>query len=81
MRWPSGGTDLIARMKDYVTSPDHVVYLRTSRTSGDHGRRPVGLTIGGGTRLSDIVAHPGIRESYPALWQGDRRGRLAQIAT
>ena len=24
----SGGTDLISRMKDYVTSPDRVVYLK-----------------------------------------------------
>ena len=28
----SGGTDLLGRMKDYVTSPDRVVYSRTSRS-------------------------------------------------
>jgi xanthine dehydrogenase YagS FAD-binding subunit len=62
----AGGTDLIARMKDYVTSPDRVVYLKDVKDlAGISGDAQSGLTIGGGTRLSDIVAHPGIRESYP----------------
>ncbi len=67
----AGGTDLIGRMKDYVTSPDRVVYLKDIKEiaaiSGDP--KAGGLTIGAGTRLSDLVAHKGIRESYPALWQ------------
>src|SRR5215469_9447159 len=67
----SGGTDLLGRMKDYVTSPDRVVYLKDIKDlagiTGD--ARTGGLTIGAGTRLSDLVAHAGIRESYPALWQ------------
>jgi xanthine dehydrogenase YagS FAD-binding subunit len=67
----SGGIDLLGRMKDYVTSPDRVVYLKEIKDlggiSGD--AKAGGLTIGAGTRLSDIVAHAGIRESYPALWQ------------
>jgi len=67
----AGGTDLIGRMKDYVTSPDRVVYLKDIKeiagVSGDP--KAGGLTIGAGTRLSDLVTHKGIRESYPALWQ------------
>ncbi len=67
----SGGTDLISRMKDYVTSPDRVVYLKEIKAlagiSGDP--KSAGLTIGAGTRLADIVAHQGIREAYPALYQ------------
>jgi xanthine dehydrogenase YagS FAD-binding subunit len=67
----AGGTDLIGRMKDYVTSPDRVVYLKDIKEiaaiSGDPNAG--GLTLGAGVRLSDIVAHKGIRESYPALWQ------------
>jgi xanthine dehydrogenase YagS FAD-binding subunit len=67
----SGGTDLINRMKDYVTSPDRVVYLKEIKAlagiSGD--ARTSGLTIGAGTRLSEIAANQAIRESYPALWQ------------
>jgi xanthine dehydrogenase YagS FAD-binding subunit len=67
----SGGTDLINRMKDYVTSPDRVVYLKDIKAvggiSGD--AKAGGLTIGAGTKLSEIAAHPQIRESYPALYQ------------
>ena len=67
----SGGTDLISRMKDYVSSPDRVVYLKDIKElagiSGD--AKSSGLTIGAGTRLTDIVANAGIREAYPALWQ------------
>jgi xanthine dehydrogenase YagS FAD-binding subunit len=67
----SGGTDLISRMKDYVSSPDRVVYLKDIKElagiSGD--AKAGGLTIGAGTRLADIAAHAGVREAYPALWQ------------
>ena len=56
----SGGTDLIGRMKDYVSSPDRVVYLKDIKElagiSGDS--KSSGLTIGAGTRLTDIVAMP-----------------------
>jgi xanthine dehydrogenase YagS FAD-binding subunit len=67
----AGGTDLLGRTKDYVTSPDRVVYVKDIKElagiSGDP--KAGGLTIGAGTRLSDIVHHAEIRESYPALWQ------------
>ena len=67
----SGGTDLISRMKDYVTSPERVVYLKDIKSlagiSGD--AKASGLTIGAGTRLTDIVDSKEIREAYPALWQ------------
>jgi xanthine dehydrogenase YagS FAD-binding subunit len=77
----SGGTDLINRMKDYVTSPDHVVYLKGIKSlaeiSGDP--RASGLTIGAGTRLSEILAHSGIREAYPALYQATAEVGSVQI--
>jgi xanthine dehydrogenase YagS FAD-binding subunit len=67
----SGGTDLIGRMKDYVSSPDRVVYLKEIKALGGISGDPKsdGLTIGAGTRLAEIVAHQGIREAYPALFQ------------
>jgi xanthine dehydrogenase YagS FAD-binding subunit len=77
----AGGTDLIGRMKDYVTSPDRVVYLKDIKElaaiSGDP--KAGGLTIGAGTRLSDLVMHKGIRESYSALWQATVEIGSAQI--
>src|SRR5436305_5695404 len=67
----SGGTDLISRMKDYVTSPDRVVYLKDIKSlagiSGD--AKSGGLTVGAGTLLAELLEHKGVKESYPALWQ------------
>ena len=67
----SGGTDLIGRMKDYVSSPERVVYLKDIKElagiSGDS--KSSGLTIGAGTRLTDVVANAEVRAAYPALWQ------------
>jgi len=66
----SGGTDLISRMKDYVTSPKRVVYLKdVKELSGISWDAKTGLTIGAGTRLADVVAHKGIAEHLPALRQ------------
>ena len=62
----SGGTDLIGRMKDYVSSPDRVVYLKDIKElagiSGDS--KSSGLTIGAGTRLTDVVANAEVRAAY-----------------
>jgi xanthine dehydrogenase YagS FAD-binding subunit len=67
----SGGTDLIGRMKDYVSSPERVVYLKDIKElaaiSGDS--KSSGLTIGAGARLADVVANADVRAAYPALWQ------------
>jgi xanthine dehydrogenase YagS FAD-binding subunit len=73
----SGGTDLISRMKDYVTSPERVVYLKDIKelagVSGD------GLTIGAGTLLADIVANKTIKSALPALWQATLEVGTPQI--
>src|SRR5215470_13389204 len=65
----SGGTDLINRMKDYVTSPGRVVYLKGVKSLSGIEDNSGGLTIGAGTRLADIVNHKGLGEKYPALRQ------------
>jgi xanthine dehydrogenase YagS FAD-binding subunit len=66
----SGGTDLLSRLKDYVSSPSRVVYLKDIKTlSGIEWNPEVGLTVGAGTTLAAVVAHAGIKEFLPALWQ------------
>ena len=66
----SGGTDLLSRMKDYVTSPERVVYLKDVKSlSGINWNPQVGLTIGAGATLAEVVAHAGIKQHLPALWQ------------
>ena len=76
----SGGTDLLSRIKDQVTRPQRVVYLKdikaSSGISGDGGS---GLTIGAGTLLAAIVEHKAIREAYPALWQSTTEVGTPQI--
>src|SRR3954453_4116595 len=73
----SGGTDLIGRMKDYVTSPDRVVYLKEIKgLSGITWDADVGLTIGAGTTLAQILDHQGIKDHLPAL-----REATAQVGT
>jgi xanthine dehydrogenase YagS FAD-binding subunit len=66
----SGGTDLISRMKEYVTSPERVVYLKDVKDlSGINWDPNVGLTIGAGTTLAQVVEHAGVKQYLPALWQ------------
>lgn len=61
----SGGTDLLNRMKDYVTSPDRVVYLKgVASLAGIQGG-----TIGAGTTLAKLLADPELKATFPALWQ------------
>jgi xanthine dehydrogenase YagS FAD-binding subunit len=77
----SGGTDLISRMKDYVTSPGRVVYLKDIKDlSGITGRGHSGeMTIGAGTLLAAILEHKGLRSAYPALWQATLEVGTPQI--
>jgi xanthine dehydrogenase YagS FAD-binding subunit len=78
----SGGTDLISRMKDYVTSPKRVVYLKDikdlSGISFGTGSSS-GLTIGAGTTLADILEDKGLRDAFPALWQATLEVGTPQI--
>lgn len=63
----SGGTDLLSRMKDYVTCPDRVVYLKGVKPLAGISEGPGGLTIGAGTRLVDLVSNDAVKKEFPAL--------------
>ena len=75
----SGGTDLISRMKDYVTSPDRVVYLKDIKSlagiSGD--AKAGGLTIGAEHQADRHRRQQGDPRGLPRALASDRRGRLA----
>ena len=77
----SGGTDLLSRMKDDVTRPERVVYLKDVKDlAGIHGDPASGgLTVGAGTRLVEILAHKGIAKHYPALHQATLEVGTPQI--
>src|SRR3954454_15869198 len=69
----SGGTDLISRMKDYVTSPKRVVYLKDIKDlsgfkeAGTSGEK--GLVTGAGPTLPEILANKTVKSEFPAIWQ------------
>ena len=69
----SGGTDLLSRMKDYVLSPDRVVYLKGIKPLAGISEEKGGLVIGAGTRLADLVANKSVTKEFPALTQGGSR--------
>jgi xanthine dehydrogenase YagS FAD-binding subunit len=76
----SGGTDLLGRMKDYVTSPGRVVYLKDVKAlAGITGDAASGLNIGAGTTLADVLDHKGLKAAYPALWQATYEVGTPQI--
>lgn len=75
----SGGTDLLGRMKDYVTSPDRVVYLKGVKPLAGITAGPDGLTLGAGTKLVDVVNDKTVAEKYPALKQATLEVGTPQI--
>ncbi|MDB5351206.1 MAG: aerobic-type carbon monoxide dehydrogenase, middle subunit CoxM/CutM-like protein [Planctomycetota bacterium] len=75
----SGGTDLISRMKDYVTSPDRVVYLKGVKPLAGITETKGGLSIGAGTRLVDVIANKDIAKEFPALQQATLEVGTPQI--
>jgi xanthine dehydrogenase YagS FAD-binding subunit len=75
----SGGTDLISRMKDYVSSPARVVYLKDVKALAGITEKGGALEIGAGTRLADVVANSMVKERYPALRQATLEVGTPQI--
>jgi xanthine dehydrogenase YagS FAD-binding subunit len=77
----SGGTDLLCRLKDYISSPDRVVYLKAIDDEGFRGISTEGdkLAIGGGTSLADLLEDETIASKYPAIKQAARSIATPQI--
>lgn len=77
----SGGTDLLCRLKDYISSPDRVVYLKAIGDEGFRGISAEGdkLAIGAGTTLARLLEDETIASKYPALKQAARSIATPQI--
>jgi xanthine dehydrogenase YagS FAD-binding subunit len=77
----SGGTDLLCRMKDYISSPERVVYLKDIEDDSFRGIRAEGgkLVIGAGTTLAELLEDETIAEKYPAIKQAARSIATPQI--
>jgi len=63
----AGGQDLLARLKDYVSSADRVVNVKgaldTTVTSAPDG----GLKIGAAMKIVDLMEHAQVQRLYPAV--------------
>ena len=63
----AGGTDLLGRMKDYVSTPKRVVNIKGIPELAGVSLGARGLRIGALTRLVDVAEHPLVRQHYRAL--------------
>ncbi len=67
----AGGTDLLGRIKDYVSSPTRVVYLKDIK---DYDFRSIRtedslITLGAGSTLAQVIADETLLKACPALGQ------------
>ena len=62
----AGGTDLMQLMKDNVESPTRLVDLEPLGLAAVTADM-TGLRIGAMARMSDIAAHPAVREAWPVI--------------
>jgi xanthine dehydrogenase YagS FAD-binding subunit len=64
----AGGTDLIGLMKDRATLPAHLVDINALPGMAQVNARPDGgLSIGALARMSDVAAHPAVRQHWPVI--------------
>jgi len=63
----AGGMDLIARMKDYVTSPDRIVNVKNALDATIVSTPDGGLKIGAGVKIVDLAEHGQVGKLYPAV--------------
>jgi xanthine dehydrogenase YagS FAD-binding subunit len=65
----AGGTDLIASMKEYLSTPKLVVNIKDIHELNGVKQEKGAVSIGAATSLDDLTENAVIRRSYPALYQ------------
>jgi xanthine dehydrogenase YagS FAD-binding subunit len=63
----AGGMDLVARMKDYVTTPDRVVNVKNALDKTIAATPDGGLKIGAGVNIVDLADNAQVKKLYPAV--------------
>jgi xanthine dehydrogenase YagS FAD-binding subunit len=63
----AGGQDLLARMKDYIDSPDRVVNVKNALEATVTGTPDGGLKIGAAMKIADLADHAQVAKLYPAI--------------
>jgi xanthine dehydrogenase YagS FAD-binding subunit len=61
-----GGQDILARMKDYVTSPDRIVNVKNALDT-TIAAQAGGLRIGAAVRIVDLMENQQVSRMYPAV--------------
>ena len=71
-----GGQDLLARMKDYIDSPDRVVNVKNALDTTITGTPDGGLKIGAAMKIADLAEHAQVAKMYPrSALRRSRSGR------
>ena len=65
-KYIAGGSDLLQLLKDNVESPTQLVDLEGIGLSGIHADAK-GLRLEAMARMSDVAAHPAVRERWPVI--------------
>ena len=63
----AGGQDLLARMKDYITSPDRLVNVKNALDTTIVATPDGGLKIGAAMKIVDLAEHAQVARLYPAI--------------
>jgi xanthine dehydrogenase YagS FAD-binding subunit len=63
----AGGQDLLARMKDYIASPDRVVNVKNAIDGTIAATPDGGLKIGAAVKIVDLAEHAQVAKLYPAV--------------
>src|SRR5262245_3317039 len=77
-RYVAGGTTLIDLMRETVERPTAVVDIN-ALPYRDIDLQPARLRIGSLVRMSELAAHPGVREQFPVIAQALELSASAQI--
>jgi xanthine dehydrogenase YagS FAD-binding subunit len=63
----AGGQDLLARMKDYIDTPDRLVNVKNALDAGVTPMPDGGLKIGAVMKIVDLAEHAQVARLYPAV--------------
>ena len=63
----AGGQDLLARLKDYVSSADRLVNVKNALDAKVTSTPDGGLKIGAGIRIADLAENAQVQRLYPAV--------------
>jgi xanthine dehydrogenase YagS FAD-binding subunit len=63
----AGGQDLLARMKDYIATPDRVVNLKNALEATAAATPDGGWKIGAAMKIVDLAEHAQVAKLYPAI--------------